>query len=371
MSAEYHVVLTSRSVASGMALMLFFASAAPSSAQQASARRLPLVWVLATGGTIAATGASSTDLSNYRSAALLGEQIVGSVPEIKQVANVKVEQVVNVASYDLTVDDWRTLANRINEIFANDSTVAGIVVTHGTSTLEETAYFLNLTVKHDRPVVLVGSMRPATAISADGPLNLLNAVRTASSPAARGKGVLVVMNDEINAAREVTKTNTFRVETFRAPEIGLLGYVDEDKVTFYRASTRRHTVNSEFDVTGIKQFPQVDIVYSYIQPSTIALEALIRNGARGIVFAGTGSGSLSSVQQSVIKASLSIPPASRPVLVLASRVGSGRVIGREAYDRLGMIPADNLSPQKARILLMLALTKTTDRSEILRMFADY
>jgi len=371
LSADNGESLASRRVTCGVALLLLFGSAAPCPAQQAPARGLPLVWVLATGGTIAATGSSSTDLSNYKSGALLGEEIVGSVPQIKQFANVKVEQIVNVASYDLTLENWITLANRINEIFANDSTVAGIVVTHGTSTLEETAYFLNLTVKHDRPVVLVGSMRPATAISADGPINLLNAVRTASTPEARGKGVLVVMNDEINAAREVTKTNTFRVESFRAPELGLLGYVDEDKATFYRASTRRHTVKAEFDVTGIKQLPQVDIVYSYIQPSAAVVEALIGNGARGIVFAGTGPGSLSSVHQSVVKATLSKPPASRPVLMLASRVGNGRVISRNEYDRLEMIPADNLSPQKARILLILALTKTTDRSDILRMFAEY
>ena len=371
MRTEHRVSPVSRRVTSGVALLLFFASAAPCLAQQALARGLPLVWVLATGGTIAATGSSSTDLSNYKSGALLGEEIVGSVPQIKQFANVKVEQIVNVASYDLTLDNWITLANRINEIFASDSTVAGIVVTHGTSTLEETAYFLNLTVRDDRPVVLVGSMRPATAISADGPINLLNAVRTASSPEARGKGVLVVMNDEINGARDVTKTNTFRVESFRAPELGLLGYVDEDKATFYRASTRRHTVNSEFDVRGIKQLPQVDIVYSYIQPSAAVVETLIESGSRGIVFAGTGPGSLSSVHQSVIKAMLSKPPASRPVLVLASRVGNGRVISRNEYDRLEMIPADNLNPQKARILLMLALTKTTDRSDIRRMFAEY
>ena len=165
-----------------VALVLFFVGTAPCFAQQERDKALPLVWVLATGGTIAGTGASATDLSNYRSGTLLGEELVRAVPQIRQFANVKVEQVVNIASYDMTLDNWITLANRINQIFADDPTVAGIVVTHGTSTLEETAYFLNLTVKHDRPVVIVGSMRPATAISADGPLNLLNAVRTASSP---------------------------------------------------------------------------------------------------------------------------------------------------------------------------------------------
>src|SRR5262249_20195884 len=174
----------------------------------------------------------------------------------------------------VTLDNLLTLANGINTIFAKDPTVAGVVVTHGTSTLEETAYFLNLTIKHDRPVILVGAMRPATAISADGPLNLLNAIRTAISPEARGKGVLVVMNDEINGARDVTKTNTLRVETFRSPELGYLGYVDEDKVTFYRASTKRHTVKSEFDVSNIREFPKVEIIYSYIEPGMAIIQAL-------------------------------------------------------------------------------------------------
>jgi L-asparaginase len=277
-------------------LLAFFAGTAPCSAQEVRDKDLPLVWVLSTGGTIAGKGASATDLSNYKGGSLLGEEIVGSVPQIKQFAKVKVEQIVNVESPDITLDNWITLANRINKIFADDPEVAGIVVTHGTNTIEETAYFLNLTVKHDRPVVLVGAMRPATAISADGPLNLLNAIRTASSPEARGKGVLVVMNDEINAARGVTKTNTYRVETFRAPELGFLGYIDEDKVSFYRTSTRRHTTNSEFDVSGIKDFPKVEIVYSYVQPSAVVIQALVGNGVQGIVFAATGAGGLTSLK---------------------------------------------------------------------------
>src|ERR1700720_4646487 len=227
--------------------------------QDQTKKDLPLVWVLSTGGTIAGAGASPTNLAEYKGATILGEQLVKAVPEIRQYANVKVEQIVNVGSPNITLDNLLTLANGINKIFAEDPKVAGVVVTHGTSTLEETAYFLNLTVKHDRPGVIVGAMRPAAAISADGPLNLLNAIRTAIAPEARGKGVLVVMNDEINGARDVTKTNTYRVETFRSPDLGYLGYVDEDKVSFYRASTKRHTVNSEFDVSNITEFPKVDI----------------------------------------------------------------------------------------------------------------
>src|SRR5204863_9623078 len=165
-----------------------------------------------------------------------------------------------------------------------------------------TAYFLNLTVKHDRPVVVVGSMRPATAISADGPLNLLNAIRTALTPEARGKGVLVVMNDEINGARDVTKTNTYRVETFRAAELGLLGYGDEDKVSFYRESTRRHTINSEFNLTGIRDLPEVEIMYSYVEPSPAIVQAAIANGVKGLVFAGAGAGNLSSFEKAGLKA---------------------------------------------------------------------
>ncbi len=234
---------------------------------QTGAGTRPLVWVLSTGGTISGKGTSSTSLAEYKSGALLGEELVAAVPEIRDVADVRVEQIANVTSTDITVAHWLTLANRINEIFESDQRVSGVVITHGTNTLEETAYFLNLTVKHDKPVVLVGSMRPASAISADGPLNLLNGIRTAVSAEAVGKGALVVLNDEVNGARDVTKTNTYRVETFRAPELGLLGYVDADKVALYRASLKRHTARSEFDVAGRTSLPPVEIVYSYVQAS--------------------------------------------------------------------------------------------------------
>lgn len=343
----------------------------PCSAQTTATGDLPLVWVLSTGGTISGKGASSTSLAEYKSGALLGEELVSVVPEIKQVANVKVEQIANVSSTDITIANWLTLANRINAIFASDPKVAGVVITHGTNTLEETAYFLNLTVKDDRPVVLVGSMRPASAISADGPLNLLNAIRTAVSRDARGKGVLVVLNDEINGARDVTKTNTYRVETFRSAELGLLGYVDADAVTFYRASLKRHTARSEFDVRGLTTLPQVDILYSYVQPSTVLAQALVAGGVRGIVLAGTGAGLLSTGEREALKPFLSLPAASKPILVRSNRTGNGRVIALPDYDSLGMIPADNLNPQKARILLMLALARTRDPIEIRRMFSEY
>lgn len=327
---------------------------------------LPRVWVLSTGGTIAGTAATPDTLAEYKAGSLTGAELVNSVPEIRRHADVHVEQIANLRSSDLTTEHWLTLANRINKLFAQDQKLAGIVVTHGTNTLEETAYFLNLAVRDARPVVLVGSMRPATAISADGPLNLLNAVRTASSPASRGKGVLVLLNDEIHGARDVTKTNTLRVETFRSPDFGYLGYADPDAVIYYRASTRRHTAQSEFDVTGLMKLPKVEIVYSYIQPGANIIQSVLANGVDGIVFAGTGAGLLSASEMTVLKSA-----ASRPLMVRSNRTGSGRVLANTEFDGIGMIPADTLNPQKARVLLMLALTRTRNPAEIRRMFSEY
>jgi L-asparaginase len=331
----------------------------------------PIVYVLSTGGTIAGQGSSSTDLSNYKPGAILGEQLVKAVPQIAQIADVRVEQIVNVRSSDLTVDNWLTLAKRIAAIIKETPAVSGFVITSGTNTLEETAYFLNLTVRSDKPVVLVGAMRPATAMSADGPLNLLNAVRTAIAPESRGKGGLIVLNDEINAARDTTKTNTLRVETFRAPELGILGYVDEDKISYYRATTKRHTANSEFDVTNLTTLPKVTILYSYIDADATLIQAAIKSGAKGVVFAGTGNGTLTAPEAAVVKEINAMPAATRPVLVRSSRVGNGRVTPTAEYEPLGLVAADTLNPQKARILLMLALTKTTDPKELRRIFAEY
>ena len=343
---------------------------APALAQEAPAAP-PVVWVLATGGTISGGGASSTSLTEYRTGAFSGAELVAAVPELARHATIRVEQVANVGSPNITFDDWLALAARIDAIFRADPAAAGVVITHGTNTLEETAYFLNLAVRHDRPVVLVGAQRPATAISTDGPLNLLNAVRTAASPEARGKGVLVVLNDEINAARDVTKTSTYRVETFRSRDLGFLGYVDGDRVAFYREPTRRHTADSEFDLTGVTAFPRVDIVYSYVEPNPVLIEALIEDGVDGIVLAGTGAGLISRRERTALEHLQELPDEARPVVVRSNRTGSGRVLPLPAYDALGMVAGDTLNPQKARILLMLALTRTRDVEEIRRIFREY
>ena len=330
----------------------------------------PQVVVLSTGGTIAGRGGSTLSLTEYKAGSLLGRELVEAVPELDRFARVRAEQICNVGSSNITFEHWRTLAGRIDRIFTDEPGVAGVVITHGTSTIEETAYFLNLTIRHDRPVVLVGSQRPSTALSADGPLNLVNAVRTAAAPESIGRGVLVVLNDEINAARDVTKSNTYRLETFRSGELGFLGYVDQDRVAYYRSPEKRHTVHSEFELHAISEFPVVEIVYSSVQANTpLIIETLQKAGARGIVFAATGAGSLSDREKEAV--SQSAARGLGTIFVRASRVGNGRVIGRSEFDPLGIVPADNLSPQKARILLMLALTRTSDPSELRRIFSQY
>ena len=368
-SVRLHRVVRRRSTRVGLCLALWL-GAVPAHAQD-PVRPLPVVWVLATGGTISGGGSTPTNLTQYRAGTFSGSELVAAVPALADHAVMRVEQIANVGSPNITFDDWLRLARRIDEIFTEDPDVAGVVVTHGTNTIEETAYFLNLTVRHDRPVVLVGAQRPATAISADGPLNLLNAVRTVVAPEARGKGVMVVMNEEINAARDVTKTSTYRVETFNSRTLGYLGYVDADRVSFYRESTKRHTVDLEFDLAGITELPRVDIVYSYVEPNPVVIRALIADGVDGIVLAGTGAGLVSAVERTVLERAMSRPLATRPVIVRSNRTGSGRVVPLGAYDELGMIPADTLNPQKARVLLMLALTQTRDLGEIRRIFAEY
>ena len=332
-----------------------------------SAQSKPNIVILATGGTIAGSADSASATTGYKAGALGIDALLNAVPQVKEYANVSGEQICSIDSKDMTDDIWLRLADRINELFARGD-VDGIVITHGTDTLEETAYFLNLTVKSDKPVVLVGAMRPATAISADGPMNLLNAVRVAASPASVGKGVLVVLNDEINAAREVTKTNTITVSTFKSSELGLLGYVNAGVPEFYRTSTRRHTRNSEFNVSGLKSLPYVKIIYGHANDDGLFVDAAIKAGAKGIIYAGMGNGSIHMNAEK----SLAAATAKGVVVVRSSRGGNGTVIPAEqSYIDAHFLDGDTLSPQKARILLQLALTKTHDLKEIQRIFKTY
>ena len=327
------------------------------------------VMILATGGTIAGTGATSTTTVGYTAATVGVARLIEAVPELKKVANVKGEQVFQIASENMNNDNWLKLAKRVNELLAQDD-VDGIVITHGTDTIEETAYFLNLVVKSRKPVVIVGAMRPSTAISADGPINLYNAVTLAGSEEAVGKGVLVVLNDQINGARDVTKTNTANADTFRSWELGFLGYMQDNRPYFYRVSTRKHTVDTEFDVSKLESLPQVDIVYGYANMNRIAVDAFVAAGAKAIVHAGVGDGSLArpAVEPALIEARKK-----GVIIVRSSRVGNGIVArnGEAKDDEMDYVVSDSLNPQKARILVMLALTKTANTKEIQRMFYTY
>lgn len=336
--------------------------------QAAESIHKPHVVILATGGTIAGTGASSTTTVGYTAAKLGVDQMIESVPELKKVADVRGEQVAQIASESMNNAVWLKLAKRINQLLASKD-VDGIVVTHGTDTIEETAYFLDLVVKSRKPVVVVGAMRPSTAISADGPINLYNAVILAGSKDAVGKGVLVVLNDQINAAREVTKTNTSTADTFRTPELGFLGYMQDNQAHFYRMSTRKNTADSEFDVSKLDSLPRVDIVYGYANMDRAAMDADIAAGARGIVQAGVGDGSVAAQMMPAFRDARG----KGVIVVRSSRVGNGIVArnGEANDDKEDLVVSDTLSPQKARILLMLALTRTSDTKAIQRMFYTY
>ncbi|MCK9197573.1 MAG: type II asparaginase [Syntrophales bacterium] len=330
--------------------------------------KLPHVVILATGGTIAGAGASTTTTVDYTPAKVGVAALIAAVPELARIARVDGEQILRIGSENMTPKDWLTLAGRVNQLLAR-ADVDGIVITHGTDTLEETAYFLNLTVKSGKPVVLTGAMRPATAISADGPMNLYHAVLLAGAKAAAGKGVLVLLNDQISAAREVTKTNTTAPDTFKTPDLGFLGYVIAGEPQFYRISTKRHTADSEFDVTNLSALPEVGIFYGYAGENRSVLDAMVAKGVSGVVNAGTGDGSMSDGMKTAYREARG-----RGVIVVrSSRTGSG-FIARTAEakdDEYDFVVAGNLNPQKARILLMLALTKTKDAKEIQRMFMMY
>ncbi|HEU5235898.1 MAG TPA: type II asparaginase [Pyrinomonadaceae bacterium] len=327
----------------------------------------PNVVILATGGTIAGAAATGTQ-SGYTSGAVTIDAMIAAVPGIKDLANIKGEQISNVGSQDMSFDIMLKVAKRINELLPNPD-VDGVVVTHGTDTMEETAFFLNLTVKSDKPVVMVGSMRPSTAVSADGPLNLYNAVGVATDPKAKGRGVLVVMNDWIHAAHSLTKTSTTAIQTFMSPLRGVVGVAAYGKNDFYNTPVWKHTSSSEFDITGVSKLPRVDIVFACADMPPDLVDASVANGAKGIVIAGVGNGNMN-------KASLDAAAnaVKKGVIVVRStRVATGSV-GRNVEvndDELGFVASDELNPQKARILLSLALLKSRSKQEMQNLFYSY
>lgn len=333
----------------------------------AMAQDKPNVYILATGGTIAGTGASATS-SGYTAGQVAIQSLIDAVPEMSNVANITGEQIVNIGSQDMNDQVWLTLAKRINELLAQDN-VDGIVVTHGTDTMEETAYFLNLTVHSDKPVVLTGSMRPSTAMSADGPLNLYNSVVTAADPSSAGRGVMVVMNGLILGAHGTQKMNTIDVQTFQDPDGGALGYVYNSKPYWNLETLYKHTTQSEFDVTGLTSLPKVGIVYSYSNVDADMMNPILTGGYQGVVHAGVGNGNLhKNITPKLVEArKLGI------VVVRSTRVPTGPVCLHDEVDddAYQFVASLELNPQKARVLLMLALTKTNDWQQIQKYFEEY
>ena len=334
-----------------------------------AAQAKPKIKVLATGGTIAGAQASSSEVG-YKSGTFSVDDLIKAVPQLKDVADLTGEQVANIGSQTMNHDVWLKLAKRVNEVL-QDGSADGVVITHGTDTLEETAYFLSLVVKSDKPVVLVGSMRPATAISADGPANLYNAVALAASPEARGRGPMIVIDDEIHYAREAQKTNTTELDTFHSPNRGRAGVMNVGKIEFFSQNTTRHTTKSEFTVDGktARDLPRVEIIYSYENLGPEVIDFLVKQGVKGIVLAGVGDGN--STDAAI--AALSTAAKKGVAVVRSSRTGSGLVVRNVEVDddKLGFIASMELSPQKARILLMLALMNTNDPVKLQQVFMQY
>ena len=317
--------------------------------------KLPLIKVVATGGTIA----------NTPSGRLHAGEVAEAIPQLKKVARLEVEEVMRVGSSAITLEQWLTLARRINEILAREPEVKGIVVTHGSNTVEETAYFLHLTVKSDKPIVLTAAQRQFTTLSSDSPKNFLQAVRVAAADDAKGKGALVVTNDVINGARDVRKNMSYRVETYSSGDLGYLGFVDEDRVTFYRTPAKARVL---FDVSKLDKLPRVEIIYAAAGADGALIDAAVAQAkAEGLVIAGFPTGSGTPAQDEAVKRVLAkgIP------VVMTNRGGMGRVIDTRPTEKRPLIWGDNLTPQKARVLLMLALTTTRDPAQLQKIFETY
>jgi L-asparaginase len=343
-------------------------AAVPVAVECAQFRPRATVRLVATGGTIA----------NHPDGRLTAAELANLIPAVERYAEVETEQFANLPSSSLTVEDWLALARRLNRLFAARRDLAGVVVTSGTDTLEETAYFLNLTVKTDRPIAVVGAMRPPDAPGYDGAANLLDAVRVAAAPASRNRGVVVVINGEIHAARDVRKTHAQRLDSFDSGRNGVLGVVDRDRIEYYRRPVRRHTGRTEFDVAGLDRLPRVVLLTSYVGASGDLIRAARDLGADGMVIAAAGAGATTPAQADAIEEVI----ADGAVVVIASRTGGGRVPGRlrrvgarngpaDSPDAPRRVSGESISPVKARVLLMLALARTRDGGEVQRMFTMY
>jgi L-asparaginase len=329
--------------------------------------QLPRVIILATGGTIAGAGASA-DRAGYTAGKIPIDDLIGSIPSVKKIANISGEQIASVGSQDMTIDIWKKLAIRINEIFKNDE-ADGVVVTHGTDTQEETAYFLDLVVTSEKPVVLTGSMRPATAISADGPKNLYDAITVAINPNSRGRGTLVSFNEGIYDAREVMKLSTTKTNAFGSPNTGAIGQAYDGRVEYYSSSTREVTPKNPIVITADTKLPRVDIVYMYADAPSDQIDMLIAKKVDGIVIAGVGNGNFNKAYTEAVKRAVK----AGIVVCRSSRTPSGRVVLHDEIndDELGTIVSDDLTPQKARILLMLGLTRTKDEKMLQKLFFTF
>jgi len=329
--------------------------------------QLPRVIILATGGTIAGAGAAA-DRAGYTAGKIPIDDLIGAIPSVKKIATITGEQVASVGSQDMTTEIWKKLAVRANEIFKNNEADA-IVVTHGTDTQEETGYFLDLLIASEKPVVLTGSMRPATAISADGPKNLYDAITVAIDPKSKGRGVLISFNEGIFDAREVMKLSTTKTNAFGSPNTGPVGQAYDGKVEYYSSSVREVNVNTPFSIKADTKLPRVDIVYMYADAPSDQIDMLIAKKVDGIVIAGVGNGNFNKAYMDAVKRAVS----AGIIICRASRAPSGRVVLHDEIndDELGTIVSDDLTPQKARILLMLGLTKTKDKKQLQNYFFKY
>lgn len=343
-----------------MCLMMVFILVSAGAEEATVSEKKPKIVVLATGGTIAGAGEAGKT-AGYTPGSLTAEEFLSAVPKLSDVVEIEAIQVCNVGSDDITAETWITLANTINEMAA-DPDIKGFVITHGTDTMEETAYFLNLTVKTDKPVVLTGSMRPATSISADGPMNLYESVCVAASEKTKGQGVLIVFSDRIYAARSVTKTSTYNVTAIAAGETGCIGIVRDDAINLYESSSKRHTTASEFDVSGLQTLPKVSILYFSIDADPSLLQYAAEH-SDGLVIASAGAGGFSEEWIEVING-LSIP------VVISSRIDDG-IITNDDLLCSNTVNANNLPPQKAAVLLRLALTGETNQASLEELFMQY